>query len=1245
MAKLTKIILIDSLCKASKAMLSLDGNTTLTGTNGIGKTTFLKLIPIFYGIRPGDLITANSNQKSFADWYLPNSSSYIVFEYENWEGLPRCAVMHRSGSSYAYRLIRSEWKSELLYQDPASGVLAMPGELQKHLSQQGLDCTRELHPIHYNRIIQYNTLAGDMEEIEDAGMRSLVIGLRPTYTLAPRRKSFAGIDKLTVALIESKGTFDSMKSTMASILKQSSLNPSQMLKAITPQAFRSVLDSRAGYLAMEEMADNIRSLDEIYRAHKSATAQLARHKGWALSLLTEIRLRIEDVDQKLKENGQKAEDLELQANERRGVVGRKLSEARLAAEEADRVIANINGRRAQFEQHGIPALAELSALYPDMINERRQKQELLVQLDSKGADIRNTFEKHSQELRALKANEREGIRVRLAQALEDLQQLQQAVLERNKSAREELDSSQRSEQAILQEKRNTLTAEHAREELRLHSFKESEVPAHSQAELDAAQALIDQQQAVVDNLRESLSAAEEQERLMQIEAEGLAQRRKSLGQEQTKLHQQRDTLKKQLNAGSDTLIGFLRKHHPSWKSTVAKVTPVETLLRSDLSPQLSVEPGHSLYGVDIDLERLDTPLFADADALEAQITAISLQLETIETDLIELDKQGRQQDERRRKHNAEQAGRKLKLTQARSEMDSRRNAQTGIRERARAEQRQAIARQAELVRALDCQLGDLQVEKREMDSAHHRQAIELKTATDIELSDIRDDWNKLNTDNQVAMARIDEELACELQRIEGDLNARLLSEGIDNAHNRRMSEEIKALTSKILQCDNARSMIESFRLWQAQDLPRLPQLNIEAQTAQSHVDTLLREQSTLESEIAQQRATINANRKTLIAEAEQHNEELKCSNAILAQIASIAPANDEPLMPGTKAADLLEGVRKLLVQRRNFHDSGSSTYRTILNRFTRDPKGMLAHTPQGAAVEQIAARAGSTASDTTLAWTEAAEELMYFLQFKQPEQKTLLILQICNLSTELCNSRGQLEKLHKDILQLGRNATERAKEVIAAFPPIRQFEFKVTSKIHGMAFWDDLAEYERQYKRWQALGPETMPTDHFMTALRRIDEQVASGSFGTSLPDCFDVSVALNDQGSEKVATTNSALVHISSTGLTKIIVAMIYVSLFELLREDSDFQMAIPVDEALELSPENCIALIDYFNSRNISMLAGFPGGAPELLKRFKNCYTLKRKSEHHSITVTEYAPPTHDILDELNQQLSQDQQEEVVA
>lgn len=79
---LKRLILIDSYKLGALQEVRLDGHTNLNGVNGAGKTTLLRLIPLFFGERPGRLVPKSRVTESFAKHYLPNESSYIIFEYQ-----------------------------------------------------------------------------------------------------------------------------------------------------------------------------------------------------------------------------------------------------------------------------------------------------------------------------------------------------------------------------------------------------------------------------------------------------------------------------------------------------------------------------------------------------------------------------------------------------------------------------------------------------------------------------------------------------------------------------------------------------------------------------------------------------------------------------------------------------------------------------------------------------------------------------------------------------------------------------------------------------------------------------------------------------------------------------------------------------------------------------------------------------------------------------------------------------------
>ncbi|MCU7837035.1 MAG: ATP-binding protein [gamma proteobacterium symbiont of Taylorina sp.] len=95
---LQRIILIDSFIPHISTYIDVDKHACMNGTNGGGKTTSLKLIPFFYGAEPSQLNPKVENKENFLDFYLPRTTSLIIFEYLREGGL-NCAVAYRHVTS------------------------------------------------------------------------------------------------------------------------------------------------------------------------------------------------------------------------------------------------------------------------------------------------------------------------------------------------------------------------------------------------------------------------------------------------------------------------------------------------------------------------------------------------------------------------------------------------------------------------------------------------------------------------------------------------------------------------------------------------------------------------------------------------------------------------------------------------------------------------------------------------------------------------------------------------------------------------------------------------------------------------------------------------------------------------------------------------------------------------------------------------------------------------------------------
>lgn len=1242
MSRLVRIVLIDSLCRGTKADLCLDGNTAIMGTNGIGKTSFMRLIPIFYGIKPGELISADSNKKSFADWYLPNPTSFIIFEYLNWESHLRCVVMHRSRDTYAYRFVKSGWRNELIYEDIEAGRMVMSSDLQRHMSKQGVDCTAQIPPLYYGRTILFNTDSNNLEGIDGIDKRNLVRTMRSAYSLAPRGKHLSGLDRLTVALIESKGTFDSMKSTMASILDQDSANPADMLKTFSVQSFKEILDSRDGYLVLEELSKTIIDLDMTRHEFEACIAELGKLRGWAILLNDEREAESRLIDEESKQLSERESEFNEHVSDLRSKAGLIVSEASFATKTAEQSLKAVEDKQDNFQQHGIDELRALHQRFEGMCTSVSEKRQLQENIEREGADLRRFAEVRVQQITKDFARGKESLEANFKATADDFERRYVHITTQSEQGTEDCLVRARVETLALNQnviglevRRGQLQSEHAQ-------LARMKVSPESQVAIDEANATIRRLDASLSETNELIAQCQGDTRKIQEGLDDCARGMQNISNNRNEIVRLQEELKRQCEPSRDSFLGFLRhspEGSPDWVSTISKIVPAEILLRTDLSPRVSADSdsGSSLYGYEIDLDRLEDGLIANLEQMRVQIAELVIQLDDLDQEQLRVQKEADQLTGKlkHQKLVSEQLSRKWSECDA--NLRTQISAHEALCERAEAEHRESLERlNAELIE-VSALAGEAAQALKLVEAAFGRERLDIKNEAKLHIEALEAEKTtyKQSYDSQIDGFRCEEKQQIEAVNaaLEHDLGAR----GINNLQRNQLLKEIDDLEQKIKLCNESRSLIESYELFLANDLPRLPELGLDLSRKQAALELAERERARLEQELDAQRKSHSNARKLLRDRWDIVSKDQDRLAKVIGRLSSVAANTSEPMPKGMSVAQLEYQASQLAVNRKRLADTGRDLLRTVHDRFVRSPVRSLAHTHQGAKVSRIYSQATADADDEYQAWVYAAPPLLDLLN-SQPDHKRLLIMQIHNLSTELENSRGQLKDLHKTILKLGRRATDKAGETLGAFPAIRNFEFHVSSRIHALDFWDELEAYVREFARWKALGADLLPSASFITAMKQVEQKLAEGAFGATLSNCFDVSVRVDDQGSHKVATTNNQLIGISSQGLSRIIVYMIYVSLFELLRDTADFEMSIPFDEALEIAPENVISLVSYFNKRHIRMLAGFPGGAPELLRRFKHCYTLRRQKER--VIVTQYLPPRTNPLQVLNDEIGESQE-----
>ena len=213
-AGLTKVIAINSYQK--NKMFSeyyFDSPTQITGGNGEGKTSLLRLIPFFYGATGTQIVRKSNVNKPFVEWYLPHSNSYIVFEYITARGQVAHVICYRNLSTkggIVYLFVKGQFEqSVIIKQDSEEKPYAIAcTKLAAELAVNGLDYESRITSVKEYREIIQNINAGTLNN------QFL------SYSLCSGRHDVRHIEKITAALIQGEFNMADTKALFLDILEQ-----------------------------------------------------------------------------------------------------------------------------------------------------------------------------------------------------------------------------------------------------------------------------------------------------------------------------------------------------------------------------------------------------------------------------------------------------------------------------------------------------------------------------------------------------------------------------------------------------------------------------------------------------------------------------------------------------------------------------------------------------------------------------------------------------------------------------------------------------------------------------------------------------------------------------------------------------------------------------------------------------------------------------------------------------------------
>ena len=1205
MSHLLRIIMIHGHLEGI-VELDLNGHTNICGTNASGKTTLQRLIPVFYGERPNNVVP--KTRKKFDQYYLPNSNSYLLYEYRREAGnVCHVALTRRKDEGVSYRFVNSPYRPELYLTSTPQGEIQAHSysAFTTHLRQNKIEHSSRIDTIsEYRSIIQndFSLLTGSLPRTESNRLRQTAL----RYSLAESPHRLRHMEKLVSAVHAKEGKMDTLKTMLAAIFEDEGVAlPSTRIKSTQVREWvQQVRQSRR----LQNLQNEMLGLNKQAQTLNSIEQSLWQLQPLLVADNSQLQRSCADQEASIKQAQRDLAKHEESHLEQRAKLDSKLSKTTSDLKQTATDLESIEQRYTEFSEKDMPSLEHAVQQLP---NWREQRDELATHLQllrEEEGDSRQRFESRKlqllEQLDAFVTNN-----TNQQQLLRDKEQAKRQEQEQQKNQLEkDQQLAVQKLQAELQTQHNQVYQQQAEVKAQLGvsllNAEEQLAAAAEQARLEDIQLQLNQQNELVDHLREAYQQAKQ---IQNAHLDEVNRQRKHIRQIEHSYQQ----LKQQQTPRSGSLRHFLHEHIPTWQHSVGKVIREDLLERTDLTPlltttELAQQHGlasqqQQLFNIRLDLAAIELPAYAqDAQALEDAIQHTLAELHEAEQQFITLENE-------QKVHNSHSQQQQELLQQAQQTRDRYRSdleyAQESRQRLIEQHQQLEQQRKQELLnqqQQLTEQLEQLKAQqhKRLTDehAAFRNLLLEYQAGWQSDLQLIHEQIRQ-HTSSIDAKRHETEQQVLELQTA---LARELRDSGIDPEKLKAIELRLTAINQQIHDTQARRDELDAYQRFLRVDWQiRKPQL-----LAQEH--QLKQLQTTLSEQLQSLQHTFLEQQKNALLTIKNDEQQLAGQRKLLEQIRPLlqqlelypAPAQC-PSSTEHNTGDCAERIERT---RRALHDMQnlSSRLNNSLQLFERElfKDASADFTDTWRRQQQ---RLGLEPSPQAL--LTAYQEMLQVLE----NQQLNLLATGRNYGADLQAFFTVFSDLNRRINAQSRRLSEEVSEEFV-LEGISKSEVKIQSSIDELGFWEPLKRFAKLYAEWEQ-DADRLPNDNYLDALSDVAYLLRSDQQFT-FESLLRLELHLNEGGTDLIIRNDRQLLESSSHGMAYLILCKYLLAFTRLLRGTAQVTIHWPIDEIGTLAYHNVEKLFKACDNNNIFIVGAFPNPESDVLTLFKHRYLIERDS-----------------------------------
>lgn len=1198
---LKNIYLYDSYLPNNSTKIELgEGNSNLTGKNGAGKTSTLNLIPIFYGARPDKLIDRSANKLNFTDYYLPNQRSMIVFEYNTPMGLC-CAIFYRNQDKQCYRFI----------QGSASETIFSKSSVAFHKEHQ--------------------TVKSLLQEIEMSGYfvsKQISNSLDYVAVLTYDKKRLNRDLKLRdlAAIFSLSGKGHELKHIGAST--QITLNKTNLLdnfKLMLVDAFlenEQMLNQRSNMLNSSGLIADVQTLREFDK--EKPKLQLGIEQRHALmqtySLLAAYRRQ---AIQKLELNNTTISQLRYQRSQaieharaalkviENEIITNSSNESRVKGEldGLQRSLALIEKNEQKYKDAEIPKKQE------EFNNLAKYKQEAedarcyVDELETNQKEIvhkfeqlkNNALEEKDRDLVALQERKNE-----VSNLLLDLQQ----------------DRSKVVDQLALAEKNELNAFEQSKQEER--KFYEDEVDHCNNLIAEASNHTQEEQQQIEEyqlNLQTHQKAMRDKEQKLNTANADLSR----LKSENTRASADFDSAKRHLDKSTqtehqlrdilyqkNTLLSFLKQcPEDHWKHNIAKLINPKLFLNTGLKPYWDSEELNgtgSFYGLHLDTSKMQLPVEAESlneleerfvqattilekakekySSSEKAVAAAAKAVQGFELNLIKL-----QND----------------LRQYRETFDStlrifeqyKQKIQTNVAERRKlAEGQRDQARQR--LKSFNEQVN---VERQMIHDRFGNEKTQIQQSYDFKINEQLERKAMLDERSQSVIHKYDHKI----KDLESLRNSELQQKGLDITVYQKAKDHLKQMSHKCHIVKDYETILMQYKVWFEQEYAR-------------KVDICA-----LMGNLEQKIYVFRQNFDKLNVKIEKLKEHSRHEvNVIERNLQQIEDENTKIISLRNRINAVLEGIQQIEQLEVDEPVSFEWFYRNTEDHLNRQ-KEQLKELKQSLNTvlsilrqntdfelykqwENRMALLGNVNATTYDLY--GMKEIENMLLVDIPTKENLTINSFKLAAYDLRNYGQSLAKFRRKLNAISKDLTEQT-NTTNPFTALGNIQIELLSILDGLNVYEQLDRFEKDLdeESIQELSQLMLPSEKLIQSFESAVKALEKSNVQTDdIRSLVKLRISYEENKRKVYVNNDSDLLSGSSTGLSRLIVIIIFTALMRKLCPDINTVIHVPLDEIGQFDSQNTMRLFQLMQKQNIYLVCAQPNLSIELSESFVHRHDIDR-------------------------------------